>query len=336
MKKRIVFLFPTVQKRFGPNFFFTFTGQNRSFCQRVLYPFAQSASRIDWKGETGRAITENVYPSTLMRSLMQAEIVARHAPEEYEVLSTTAPHMSGCIVILNKFLINKRPLLHYLKLRGNTILADMVDGRFKLDARLHLVDGLICCSHKGRDYYASAQSRVPVFFVEHCIDARLPEVTPPDNAFSAWYFGAPQNLYGREAIEDAVHISYTESEKKPATAWIDDLPKANFHYAVRPKIKELRFKPFTKGGIAAWCKANILVHKDDGDALRYLGEEYPYLIREELGEEVVRRYLAKAREDFGGERWRFGLSIMRNIRERYLEQTLARQFWTMIQELGSA
>ena len=336
MKKKIVFLFSTVHKRFGPNFFFTFTGQNRSFCQRVLYPFAQSASRIDWRGETGQAITGNVYPSTLMRSLMQAEIAARHAPEGYEVLSTTVPHMSGCIVILDKYLINKRPLLHYLKLRGNILLADMVDGRFKLDARLRLVDGLICCSHKGWDYYTSAQSQAPVFFVEHCLDFRLPEMAPPEDAFAPWYFGAPQNLYCRETIGDTIHISYTETEKKPATAWLDDLPKANFHYAVRPKIKEWLFKPFTKGGIAAWCKANILVHKDDGDALQYLGEEYPYLIREELGEDVVRRYLAKAREDFGGERWRFGLSIMRKIRERYLEQTLAKQFWTMIQEVSRA
>lgn len=326
---KIVFLFPTIKKSFTPKYFFTFNGQRLSRYERLRHPMAKVSASLDWEGAMAGELADTVYPSTLMRSLMQAELVARYAPDGFEVLSTNVPHISDSIVILNKFLINKRLLLHYLKLRGNIILADMVDGRFKLDKRLNLVDGLICCSHKGLAHYSTAQSAVPVFFVEHCTDPRLPEVSPLKE-FSPWYFGAPQNLLMYDSLKGRINISLTEIDKKPHADWLADLPKANFHYALRPEIKEYSFKPFTKGFVAAHCNANILVHKEDGDARFYLGDDYPYLIHEKLNEEVIKTYLAKARDDFGGERWHYGLSIMAKLREKQSEKAISEAFWGMV------
>ena len=127
---------------------------------------------------------------------------------------------------------------------------------------------------------------------------------------------------------------FTDSDNVANLDWMRSLPLANFHYAVRPVSVQASFKPFLKGITAAHCNANILVHKDDGDAALCLGEDYPYLIREELEEKVLQRYMAKARGDFGGREWLHGLSIMRELKENSSEIVIARQFWSMIKAVA--
>lgn len=75
----------------------------------------------------------------------------------------------------------------------------------------------------------------------------------------------------------------------------------------------------------------MLVHKDDGDALHFLGEDYPYLIREDISEDVVLRYMRKARDTFGREEWAYGLERILSLRSVFSPDAIARQFWDMIE-----
>jgi hypothetical protein len=49
---------------------------------------------------------------------------------------------------------------------------------------------------------------------------------------------------------------------------------------------------------------------------------------------VVADYLSKARNDFGGRDWAYGLSVMRHIREMASEETIAAQFWGAVRAVA--
>ena len=330
--KKIVFLFSTINTR--KKYFFTFSGQKVGGLLGRLYPQRVEVSSISWDDTLADELASCVYPSALMRSLMTAQIVAQYAPEGYEVLCTNVPHVRNSIVLVEKEVVNRRKLLFYLRMLGNTVLVDLVDGRLKPD-RLRLVDGIICCSRQGEGAYKNSQQRVPVHFVQHCVDPRLPRVEPPTEQLRARYFGAPQNLFLPEGMLGKVEISLTEDENKlPTRQWISDLSRANFHYAVRTKVKDYTYKPFMKGFIAANCSSNILIHENDGDALYYLGGDYPYLLRGELTEEAISFCFDRAEKEFGGPVWNKGLAIMEKIRSVCTDEVVADQFWEMVRAYG--
>lgn len=330
--KKIVFLFSTIKA--NDKYFLTFSGQKISGWVAWLYPRRVEWSSVSWESELAEELASNVYPSALMRSVMTAQIIASHAPAGYEVLCTNVPHVRNSIVIVEKELVNRRKLLLYLRMLGNTVLVDLVDGRLKPD-RLWLVDGIICCSRRGEKAYRSSQQKVPVYFVQHCLDPRLPAVIPPADRLHTWYFGAPQNLYLPESVAGQVRTSITErTDKSPATQWLSDLPQANFHYAVRGKMKSYTHKPFLKGFIAAHCSSNIMIHEGDGDAAFYLGEGYPYLLRGELTPEAIRACHDKAEREFGGPVWNQGLAVMDKIRSSCTAEVVASQFWEMVRAVS--
>jgi hypothetical protein len=264
---------------------------------------------------------------------MQAQIVACHAPDGYSVRCSSDTDVRDSIVVVPKQLIPNSSLLHRLKRRGNRLLLDLIDGVYDPES-LAGADGILCCSHKSQAHHAAWKGMPPFFFVEHCADVRLPREICSSAAFSPYYFGAPQNLFLPPLLVRQVTPVFTDVDNIADPKWMDFLPLANLHYAVRPPDGKPAFKPFLKGITAAFCTANILVHKDDGDAALYLGEDYPYLIREECSERVVEDYLRKAREDFGGKEWIRGLSVMRGIRQKADEKTIAAQFWAAVKAVA--
>ena len=195
-------------------------------------------------------------------------------------------------------------------------------------------DGIMCCSHKAMHHLQQNNPGAPVYFVQHGIDPRITTVTQPTEHFSPYYFGSPENIFLFESIKPLVNIIYTDDGRGMMNhTWHLHLPDANFHYAVRPLMQRKNYKPFIKGFTAAACNANILIHADDGDALHYLGEDYPYLIREDLCEEVVLRYMRQAQADFGTQRWHYGLEKMSRLRACSSEQVIAGQFMDMMQQV---
>lgn len=268
-------------------------------------------------------------PSVLMRTFMHADLVSRRGGEGHDIGCTNLKTIRNSIVIAHKNIINRKRLLRQFKRNGNILLVDIIDGGPK-PGRTEFYDGIICCSQKAYEYYAQECPQVPVYFVAHCTDPRIGQVSPPTDRFAPYYFGAPKNLLLFDAIRDTLGIVYTDTRDVPNHDWYKRLNDANFHYAVRPQMGERVFKPFMKGIIAATCGVNMLVHKDDGDALHFLGEDYPYLIHEDISEDVVLRYMRKARDTFGKEEWTYGLERILSLRSVFSPDAIARQFWDMI------
>ena len=82
------------------------------------------------------------------------------------------------------------------------------------------------------------------------------------------------------------------------TNWFDRLRHCNVHYAVRNRRPIDGFKPFLKGFTAAQCHANIIVPKTEGDAIYYLGSDYPYLLEDD-GLGSVLEMIERVKASFG-------------------------------------
>lgn len=329
MDRKVVFLFRPGKAARRVTHTFSFGSARQPFLHKLLHPGARFSRGIDWSDGAVRELMRHLYPSTIVRCLMHAQLVARHAPPKFSTLCTSDANIKDSIVVIPKHLTDNEELLRTLRRKNNVLLADLIDGIFdeSLAARF---DGLVCCSRKGYAHYASLPGMPAVFFVEHCADARLPQAAESPPLFSPYYFGAPQNLFIYDSLRPLLTLIFTDTDNIANLDWMQSLPLANFHYAVRPASVKPAFKPFMKGITAAHGNANILVHKDDGDAALCLGEDYPYLIHEEPGENVLRDIMAKARDDFGGKEWAYGLSVMRELKENSSEAVIARQFWDMI------
>jgi hypothetical protein len=168
-------------------------------------------------------------------------------------------------------------------------------------------------------------------------DARLNSFRPqPLDKLAPVYVGARQNAAIPDSLRESVSM-FAAARNRDMAAVLKRLPDFNFHYAVRPQPSEtLRrcYKPFTKGANAAACFSNILVNREADDALDFLGEEYPYLLRSS-GPGEVEDAFERARDGFGGPEWRRGLEIMRAVRERLSPPALARQFNDIVTRAAS-
>ena len=273
------------------------------------------------------------YPSIFMRVFMLADILSKQKNMQYCISATNKDAIKNSIVVVSKHIANNKHIIKLLKRNRNIIISDTIE--IMLDPNtIQYYDGMMCCSHKAMHYLKQNHPDAPVYFVQHGIDPRIQTVRPPIEHFSPYYFGSPENILLFESIKPLVHIIYTNDDRGRINHnWHLHLSDANFHYAVRPLMQRKKYKPFVKGFTAAACNANILIHADDGDALHYLGEDYPYLIKEELCEEVVLRYMRQAHADFGTERWRYGLEKMSRLRACCGAQVIVEQFMNMIQQV---
>ena len=270
---------------------------------------------------------KHIWGSVLLRQLIHAKIMDKFAPEGWRQICTNGIEWKNSVIILHKTLFADLRLRQWLKENGNVILLDVIDG--VIDDVL-FADGILCCSHRSHLYYQQKYPHLPVFFVEQGVDPRVPHIQQARLGFSAYYFGDIANFQIYNSIFQYVRPCFTHVNNTLHQDWLSYLPNANFHYAVRPPLKENIFKPFIKGGIAAYCASNMLIHRDDGDSSYYLGSDYPYLIKEEVSEKAVLDYLRKAREEYGGPEWNRGLTIMAEVKEQFAPQRIAEQFWEMI------
>jgi|GEM_PF-2513560 len=289
---------------------------------------------LDWDVQELSLITY-AFPSVLMRFIMHPSIVGEYAPPEY-LVSATTDHaaIKDSIVIVHKSLLiaGGIPQLLDLKKRNNILLFDILDfPQERAEPFFPFMDGLILCSHKAyAQYEALSRITVPFFYLTHCIDTRIPLRTGSLDHFSALYHGSQENMLYYPSLPRLLDIAFCYASQTPQKVWLEKTLAANFFYALRPPETTTLAKPFQKGFTAAQLDANILIHRDDGDALYFLGEDYPYMIHEEPTEEVVWRYMKMAEKDFGGPRWHKGLEILRTLRLHYARETIGQEFWDII------
>lgn len=235
------------------------------------------------------------------------------------------------IVILLKSLAYRLSPTSLETLRDNTIAlgVDHIDGDLAL-CRLGAFDFHISASLTGHAALKTlcAGTGQYVGYLLHHPDPRIRQLRfAPLPDLQAMYLGGTENLFLPEPLRRDVTVIEATRNAEMVKA-LPRLPDFNFHYSVRPTKAttglERAYKPFTKGANAAACQSNIMINRGADDVTEFLGEDYPYLCRDnDLGhiEEVFRH----AQESFGSADWQRGLARMDELRNRTSPTALARQ-----------
>lgn len=255
--------------------------------------------------------------STVMRGGQLSKMLADRASDRYDVRFVSRQEdISDAIIILTKGCTIRMTPEELLSLKriNHGIIADFVDGEIRRDL-LPAIDVVWASSISAFRNALLEPSFPDVDLVTHHVDPRLPSPTAARD-YRAAYIGEPVNAVWNEEISSLVDLVYVNT-KSANDDWLCEVIGYPLHYAIRPQHsgKVRIHKPFLKGFTAAHCDANIIISRDEGDAVSYLGEDYPYLTEGRTAADAIQA-LHHAKESFGSRTWQDGLSVMREVRER--------------------
>jgi hypothetical protein len=272
--------------------------------------------------------------STIMRGAQLLSIVKRfHGKQfrlKYRPLSTD---YRNCLVFLTKGAVTDITADQIIALikRGNKVVLDPVDN--PLDSqKANSATAVIAASLEAFDAYSKQGFRT--YLINHHVDTRLPRKasTPPAN-LRCGYFGELVNTIITDQISRMVDFVHVDTGKQ-SNDWLAKPCQYNLHYAVRSANVEA-FKPFLKGFTAAACDANIIIQKDQVEAVRWLGEDYPFLLPANPTEQDIINMLLHIQSVFGDGEWKRALQKMNEIKQRTSDNTIADEFAAMAQALFS-
>jgi hypothetical protein len=219
------------------------------------------------------------------------------------------------VLVLNKNALQRLDTeqIEALKRRGNTVVADPVDGNFP-DNLLGACDVLIAAAREQEKLFRRKFPEIATAYVAHHADLRIGEVIPFQGRLSLGYFGEVANAAFAGEVEGRVTFVGINTGKAWETAWMKQLGAFNAHYNVRPPEEEGRLKPFTKGFVAAHCGSVLLFDSGNVEARNFLSDAYPYRIDAANAADVIGA-IDRMAEEFGGPRWHAALAEMREVRE---------------------
>lgn len=267
--------------------------------------------------------------SCVMRGEQLSRLIADAMPDR-NVSYSSQLHWRGRILFLTKGFMEKTSttILQRLREQGNFLIGDFVDAKPD-KAKGECVDMLAAASIAAYEHYAYAFPDTPACHLTHHVDPRI-EMGNDAVSFSPTYVGETVNAVWTPEITRRI-VPLQVNTKVRDDSWLTHLRQFNFHYAVR-HIREIDgFKPFLKGFTAARCGAPILTQKTVGDAVYYLGADYPYYVPSDASEPEILAVLDKAGTQYGGPVWDDAVDRMRSLAERTSNKTVISEFKAMLE-----
>lgn len=267
------------------------------------------------------------YGSTVMRG-EQLSKIAQKALGKRVYFTSTDYQYKNCILFLTKWAIYKlnEKDLQELKMRQNKLIFDLVDGELPTN-KIKFADVVVAAADSiYQKNKRSLLKSVKVVLIDHHVDPRIRFVdwSIRPKKLKVGYFGELINTLITPKIKqwvDFIPVSNTTQNDD----WFKELPKYNLHYAIRQKRDVYPSKPFLKGFTAAHCDANILIQASEKEAIKWLGKDYPYLLRGKVTEEKILKLLDHIQKSYGSKEWERGLVIMRGIRAKTSEKSIGKQ-----------
>lgn len=269
--------------------------------------------------------------STIMRGEQLYNIVSSYCDLKISYLPQSQKY-KDCILYLTKGALLSCDIndLALLASRNNKIILDPVD--------LILPDGysdfahfIIAASRTAYREYKEMFPRINIGLIDHHADPRISQ-TNDCRGFRIAYFGEPQNAVLTKEIKEIVDVIPVDTTNR-SDSWIKEVSSYSAHYALRNQQEFDGFKPFTKGFNAAYCGANILVNKTY-ESVYWLTEDYPFFFDSKANEDMALMAIEKMKKSFGSKEWSFGVSIMKDLRERVSPKIIAKQFEKIIDSLS--
>lgn len=271
--------------------------------------------------------------STIMRGEQLSKILAKQFSNEYRVVyESLAFRPKDSFIFLTKGAVTDITIdqITELKNNGNIVVLDPVDNPVDL-SKAEATHGVIAASKAAHAEYLSKSLKS--FLVNHHVDPRLIKgENSKANTFKAGYFGELINTIQSDKISEFVDFVHIDTGKQ-TNDWFAKPIQYNMHYAVRSNNTEAP-KPFLKGFTAAACGANIIIQRSQKEAVNWLGEDYPYLLSEDSGEQEIIDMLTYARDTYDTEVWNNAQATMQQISIEVSDVNVANQLHYTIQELS--
>jgi hypothetical protein len=272
--------------------------------------------------------------STVMRGEQLSSIIKKYYGTRYTILyRPLSTHYNNCVLFLTKGAVTDitEDQLSKLILQGNKVLLDPVDNPLDVK-KAQLATGVVAASLEALDSYR--KSGFPAYLVNHHVDIRIPRNLPEKaEGLHCGYFGELINTIKTDKIATLVDFVHVDTGKQ-SSDWLAKPPEYNLHYAIRSNNVEA-FKPFLKGFTAAACEANIVIQKDQKEAIRWLGKDYPYLVTPNPTEQDILDMLDYVQQSYGSKEWKKGLQRMQKIRQATSDQTIADEFIDIVNLLST-
>ncbi|SFE07245.1 hypothetical protein [Roseivivax sediminis] len=231
----------------------------------------------------------------------------------------------------------RQSTLGICRLRGLVTLIDYVDG--DLGMARHLSPDLHLAASYGAERELNLvlnekpnRGREAVRLLHHNTDTRLESAMTRDlESLRPVYIGDPRNTFRSPDLANAV--SFVPFKRSTEVEEVREaIANSNFHICVRNPVMRDEgnvLKPFTKGFLAAHVGAPVLAWRHDPEAMRFLGDDYPYLI-ETLDETSVLNGIAYADETYKTKVWEAAVDRMRSIRREVNNQKIAVDLFEII------
>ena len=273
------------------------------------------------------------YGSTVMRGEQLSKIAQKTLGRRVYFTSTDYKY-KNCTLFLTKWAIYRLSVedLQKLKVRQNKLIFDLLDGEPPVN-KIKFADIVVAVAESiYQKYKLSLPKSVKIVLVDHHVDPRIRFVdwSARPKKLKVGYFGELINTLITPKIKrrvDFIPVSNTTQNDD----WFKELPKYNLHYAIRQKRDVYPNKPFLKGFTAAHCDANILIQASEKEAIKWLGKDYPYLLKGKVTEEKVLELLDYIKKSYGSKEWERGLAIMRGIRAKTSEEVIGKQLIKLFQ-----
>lgn len=226
--------------------------------------------------------------------------------------------VADALVIVQKTVLLPpyREALPRLRAAGCRLVLDFLDTAVRAPLAKH-GDGFLACSRPQAELLRAAWPGRPVVELPHHADVDVPA---SDGTWDRWrcaYFGDPRNAARLGGLERAGLVEPWATPVRNENGWREAMARYNTHYAVRRiGLPQERFKPFTKGMLAARVGAVAVVSRLDAEAMRLLGEDYPFAVTPGRGLPAVLRFVEEMREGFGDARWQLARAHGAAARDR--------------------
>ncbi len=154
---------------------------------------------------------------------------------------------------------------------------------------------------------------------------------PRRDQFATVYFGTPSITRIPEALVSEITVLDTRNHASFRAA-LPELARFPLHYCFRKdrEISDLLVKPFTKGITAAMCGVNLVSSRDVPDAVRLLGDDYPFFADGNSDAAIMHAH-SRAKELFNSPEWAAGLERLAALKEEVSGPALAQR----VQELAA-
>lgn len=237
--------------------------------------------------------------------------------------------------IVSRVVILLKPSLKIIKNIFSTLNSSVVKCVDVIDFDVNMVNGIahelvdiyICRTSESMKIHSKNNPHHTFKAIPHYISPSFRIESENESSFKVGFFGTLTTGFENTTKEPIITFlrKYNYNLDNKCVSYKKCPLESGFRECnMHINLRHASFKPSNKIIQAAYCKSNILCSTNAGGVIESLGSDYPYLCDHNVNS--ARDILNKAKSDFGGNRWNYGLEIMQSVLKRYGDETIVNRY----------